>query len=290
MGNINNSILSKTFDLLNHIFLVLIALIMLYPFWYVLMFSLSDPAVSAINSYYILPRGFTLATYRYMLQNELIYMGYKNTIFVTFTGTLFALLFTLITAYPLSIGKLKGKGIILKIIFFTMLFEGGLIPKYLVVRSLGLIDSLWVLVILGSINVFNMLIMMKFLKGIPISLIESAKIDGYNDIAILFKIVVPLSGAMLSSIGLFYAVASWNSFLGAIIYISDRNKMVLQVVLRTLFMTDSLAEEAGVSTRISTPEHFRMATIIITLLPVLMIYPFIQKYFMKGVQLGSVKE
>jgi putative aldouronate transport system permease protein len=225
-----------------------------------------------------------------MLQNELIYMGYKNTIFVTFTGTLFALLFTLITAYPLSIGKLKGKGIILKIIFFTMLFEGGLIPKYLVVRSLGLIDSLWVLVILGSINVFNMLIMMKFLKGIPISLIESAKIDGYNDIAILFKIVVPLSGAMLSSIGLFYAVASWNSFLGAIIYISDRNKMVLQVVLRTLFMTDSLAEEAGVSTRISTPEHFRMATIIITLLPVLMIYPFIQKYFMKGVQLGSVKE
>ena len=121
-----------------------------------------------------------------------------------------------------------------------------------------------------------------------ISLIESAKIDGYNDIAILFKIVVPLSGAMLSSIALFYAVATWNSYLGALIYISDRKKMVLQVVIRSLFMSN-LLEEAGMESQISTPEHFRMSAIIITIFPVLLIYPYIQRYFIKGVQLGSIK-
>lgn len=288
MGTREGNILSRSFDTINHIILVIIAVIMIYPFWYVLMFSLSDPSKVALNCYYLWPQGFSLESYKYMFSNELIYTGYKNTIIITVLGSALAVVLTLLTAYPLAIANLKGKNMILKIIFFTMLFEGGMVPKYLVVRALGLVDSLWSLIILGSINVYYLLIMMKFLRGIPSSLIESAKIDGYNDIAILFKIVVPLSGAMLSSIALFYAVATWNSYLGALIYISDRKKMVLQVVIRSLFMSN-LLEEAGMESQISTPEHFRMSAIIITILPIILVYPYIQKYFIKGVQLGSVK-
>jgi len=282
-------IVDKGFNVFNHVFFVMVSIIMLYPFWYVLMFSISDPSKSALNSYYLLPQGFTLDTYRYMLKQTLIYTGYKNTIFVTVVGTAFSLFMTFITAYPLSQGKLKGKNIILKFIFFTMLFDGGMIPTYIVVRGLGLTNSLWSLIILGCINVFYLLIMIKFFKGIPSSLIESAKIDGYNDIGILFKIVLPLSGAALSSIALFYAVGHWNAFLGPIIYINDNDKMVLQVVLRSLFKQDTLGNETNISMQISSPEHFRMATIIITILPIVMAYPFIQKYFVKGVTLGSVK-
>lgn len=288
MANREGGVLSRSFDTINYFLLGITAVIMLYPFWYVLMFSLSEPSKTALNSYYLWPQGFSLESYKYMISYELIYTGFKNSVFVTVLGMILALLVTLLTAYPLAIGDLKGKNTILKIIFFTMLFSGGMIPKYLVVRSVGLLNSLWALIILGSLNVYYLLIMMKFLRGMPISLIESAKIDGYNDIAILFKIVVPLSGAMLSSIALFYAVATWNSYLGALIYITDRSKMVLQVAVRTLFMSN-LLEEAGIESAISTPEHFRMAAIVITIFPVLLIYPYIQRYFIKGVQLGSIK-
>lgn len=289
MGKMDGRVTDRIFNIFNYTFLVITAILMLYPFWYVLMFSLSEPAKQAVNSYYLWPQGFTLETYKYMLKHELIYTGYKNSVIITGASTVFSVFMTFITAYPLAQSDLKGKDTILKLIFFTMLFDGGMIPTYMVVRSLGLTDKLLALIILGCINVYYLLIMIKFIKGIPSSLMESARIDGCTDIGILFKIILPLSKAALASIALFYAVGNWNAFLGPIIYISDPKKMVLPVVIRTLFKTESMAQETNVDMYISTPEHFRMATIIITVLPMVMVYPFIQKYFMKGVTIGALK-
>lgn len=287
-NTIRGNLVDRAFVVFNYILLTVVALIMLYPIWYVLMYSLSEPTKMVFNNYYIIPSGFTLETYKFMIAQPLILTGFKNSIFVTGAGTVLAVLMTFITAYPLAQNELKGKNVILKLIFFTMLFEGGMIPKYMVVRMMGLTDSLWSLIILGCIQVYYLLIMIRFIRGIPQGLIDAAQIDGCNDVGILFKIILPLSKAALASIALFYAVGSWNSYLGAIIYISDNTKMVLQVVLRTLFKTESLAEQSGLNMT-STPEHFRMTTIIITALPMLIIYPFIQKYFIKGVTIGALK-
>ncbi len=272
-----------------YIFFIVLGLLMLYPLWYVLMFSLSDPERISLNNYYLVPDGFTLTTYKYVIQQPFISIGYKNSVFVTVVGTFLGLLLTVTTAYPLSREYLTGRKLFFGMMVFTMLFGGGLIPTYLIVRWAGLVNSLWALIIPSSIIVYYMLIMIKFFKGIPVSLIESAKIDGYDDISILFKIVLPLSGAVLASIGLFYAVTHWNAYLSATIYITDREKRVLQVVIRSMLKEESLAAEVGVTGLNVTPQTMKMAAIIITLLPILCVYPYLQKYFMKGVLLGSVK-
>lgn len=274
---------------LNYAFFVFLSLIMLYPLWYVLMFSLSAPNRSSINNYYLIPDGFSLVTYKYVLNEPSIIMGFKNSAFVTIIGTFLCLLMTAITAYPLSRDNLTGKRFFFNMMFFTMLFNGGLIPTYLVVRAVGLNDSLWALIIPASISVYNMLIMIKFFKNIPVSLIESAKIDGYSDISIFIKIVLPLSRAVLSSIGLFCAVALWNTYLSGVIYIVDTKKRVLMVIIRAMIEQESLAAQVGILDTYVTPQNLKMAAIIVTLLPIICVYPFLQKYFAKGVMLGSVK-
>ena len=280
----------RLFNALTYSLFIIIGIVMLYPFWYVLMFSFSDPAKSTLNNYFFLPVGFTLRTYEYMFRQTLIYTGLKNSAIVTLGGTALSLLLTVLTAYPLSKADLKGKRVFLSLFFFSMMFDGGMIPTYLVVRSLGMVNKLWALIVPGALSVFNLLIMIRFFRGIPVSLIETAKIDGYNDMAILFRIILPLSPAALASIGLFYAVAQWNSFVGGIIYINDMDKQVLQVILKTLFQKETLGKENHLLATISTPEHFRMAMAIITMLPILMVYPLLQRYFIAGVMLGSVKE
>lgn len=277
------------FDVLNYTLFVAIGAAMVYPLWYVLMFSLSDPTTPAFSSLYLLPQGFSTVAYRYILGQERIYAGFRNSLFVTVVGTVFNLFFTAITAYPLSRRELAGKRIVFGLIFFTMLFGGGMIPTYLVVRAFGLVGSLWSLIIPGLISVFNLLVMIKFFAAIPESLIESARIDGYNDVQIVFRIVLPLSAATLAAIGLFYAVRHWNEFFDAIIYINDRDKTVLQVILRGMFQEEGLGRETNVRLQIATPEHFRMATIIIVMVPILCVYPFLQRHFMKGVLVGAVK-
>lgn len=277
------------FDLLNYAFFVLIGVTMVYPFWYVLMFSVSDPTQAAVSSYYFRPQGFSLVAYRYILEQERIFTGFRNSVFVTVVGTVLNLVFTALTAYPLSRRELVGKRVIFGFIFFTMLFGGGMIPTFLVVRALGLVDKLWALIIPGLISVFNLLVMMKFFAAIPDSLIESAHIDGANDMAIVFRIVLPLSAATLAAIGLFYAVRHWNEFFDAIIYINKPEKTVLQVILRSMFQQEGLGRETNIKLKIATPEHFRMATIIIVMFPILCVYPFLQKHFMKGVLVGAVK-
>jgi putative aldouronate transport system permease protein len=246
----------------------------------------------ALSGYYLVPKGFTLNTYAYVLQQSFVRIGFRNSIFVTVVGTIISLFLTAITAYPLSREKLLGRKIVFGFMLFTMLFRGGIIPTYIVVRGVGMIDSLWALIIPQAISVFYMLIMIKFFKQIPQSLIDAARIDGYNDAQILFKIVIPVSTAVLATVALFYAVRRWNEYLPGVIYINSREKRVLQVVLRGMLQEamgrDSLATlgEAGETL---TPQTMRMASIIVTLLPILFVYPYLQKYFIKGVMLGAVK-
>ena len=184
---------------------------------------------------------------------------------------------------------MTGRKVLFNIIFFTMLFSGGMIPSFLIVYNIGLYDTLWALILVNLINVYNMIIMLKFFKGLPASLIESAKIDGYDDISIFFTIVIPLSKAVLASIGLFYAVSLWNMYASAILYTNSKEKTVIQVVVRRLIEDDQLAGDSGMVGAITTPETMKMALIIIANIPIICVYPFLQKHFMKGVMMGSVK-
>lgn len=278
------------FNVLNYLFFVVLGILMIYPFWYILMFSLSGSEKALINNYYFVPNEFSLKTYQFIFKQHSIFTGYQNSIFVTVVGTLINLLLTIITAYPLALAKkLPGKKIIFNMVLFTMIFSGGLIPSYLVVKSLKMVDTLWALIIPSAISVYYLLIMIKFFKGIPESLIESAKIDGYNDISILLKIVIPLSPAVIAALGLFYAVWHWNEFLAGIIYINDQEKQVLQVVLRSMLTEEGLGRSTGMTESLTTPQNLRMTAIIVTAAPILVVYPFLQKHFMKGIMLGSVK-
>lgn len=262
---------------------------MLYPFWYVFMYSLSDPGRTVINNLFLVPSHFTLNAYKYVLSQPLIYSAYRNTLFITLAGTAVNLLVTSFMAYALSMDRVTGKKIVLKLLIFSMLFSGGLIPTYLVVRQFGLIDSLWSLIIPNALSVYYTLIMIRFFRSIPASLLESAKIDGCNDIYILFRIVLPLSTAAITAIGLFYAVGHWNEYLTAILYINKAQKNPLQVILYNMLTENIQARQAGMTDDALTPQSLKMSAVIVALAPIMMVYPFLQKHFMKGVLLGSVK-
>ncbi len=278
---------TKIFYILNYMFFTLLVLVMVYPLWYMLMISLSSSTKMSANIYYLTPNGFTLKVYKQLLSDPLIFSGYKNSLIVTLMGTAISLFLTVTTAYPLSKNNLSGRKYIMSFIMFTMLFNGGMIPTFLVVRSFGLVNSLWALIFLGAISVYNTMVMIKFFKNIPVELIESAYIDGYNDIAVLIKIVLPLSKAVLAAIGLFYAVGKWNAFLPGLIYLNDVKKWPIQVILYSFLSSLNMIEESG--SLEATSEAYRMATAVIAVLPIVMVYPFLQKYFVKGIMLGSVK-
>ncbi|GMQ64414.1 carbohydrate ABC transporter permease [Vallitalea maricola] len=275
------------FTIFNYCFFVIIGILMFYPFWYVLMYSLSDPNKVTLTNYYFIPNGFTLNTYISAFKQDIIYSGLLNSIIVTVGATAISMFLSVLTAYPLSRENLKGRKGIFWFIMFTMLFNGGMIPTYLVVKEFGMIDSLWSLMLPKAIIVYNLLIIMKFFKNIPMGLIESAKIDGCSEVGILFKIILPLSTSVLATVGLFYAVYNWNAFLPGMMYLNDKTKWTLQVVLRD--MLDQTTANIDTDDVFTSPENFKMATVMISVVPILCVYPFLQKYFTKGVMLGSVK-
>ncbi|GMQ58754.1 carbohydrate ABC transporter permease [Vallitalea sediminicola] len=275
------------FTVFNYCFFIIIGILMFYPFWYVLMYSLSDPNKVTLTNYYFIPNGFTLGTYMSAFKQDIIYSGLFNSVLVTVGATLISMFLSVLTAYPLSRENLKGRKGIFWFIMFTMLFNGGMIPTYLVVKEFGMIDSLWSLMLPKAIIVYNLLIIMKFFKNIPMELIESAKIDGCSDVGILFKIILPLSTSVLATVGLFYAVYNWNAFLPGMMYLNDKAKWTLQVVLRD--MLDQTTANIDTDDVFTSPENFKMATVMISVVPILCVYPFLQKYFTKGVMLGSVK-
>ncbi|MDF2921866.1 MAG: transporter permease [Paenibacillaceae bacterium] len=275
------------------IYLTLLALmaICLFPFLYVLGVSFTSQAEAMRRSIVIIPEHITLAAYKEILGTKLIYSAYRVTLFVTAAGTLLNLAFTMLTAYPLARKSLKGRRFFLLYIVFTMLFSGGMIPQYLLVKELGMLNSVWSLMVPGLISAFNLLIVKGFFEQLPEAIDESARMDGAGELRILWSVVLPLSAPILATIGLFYAVGHWNSFFDAVLYIQDADKYPLQVVLRNILLGATALNNENIPDMQDAvnPISIQMAAVIVTTVPILLVYPFIQKHFAKGVLLGSVK-
>lgn len=267
----------------------------IYPFWHVLMYSVSNSKAAMSGGLFFFPREFNLLAYKMIFRTSQIFVAYRNTILRTIVGTTLSMVISILTAYPLSRKRLRGRSWLSMAFFFTMLFSGGMIPTYLVVQSYGLIDTFWALVIPLSLNAYNMFILRNYFKTVPDSLEESAFIDGANSFTILWKIILPVSTPALAAVTMFYGVNNWNAYLDGILYINSSNLEILQVYLRKLLAStgtlNSLSGISGLSDAVSlSEESMKMATIAVSILPVLFVYPFIQRYYTSGITAGAVKE
>lgn len=273
-----------------YILLFLFALACLLPFINVLASSFATPGEILTRPFILIPRTFTINAYKYILSTPTVMKSVGVSLFITVVGTFLSMLVTSLMAYGLSRTYLVGRRAINFMVVFTMLFSGGMIPGFLLVKNLGLMDSLWSLIIPSCVNAYNMIIMRNFFQGIPVSLEESAKIDGCSQIGIFFKIFLPLSLPSIATVSLFYAVNYWNTFQGAILYIRDANKWPIQILLRQVILVSSgLDADASAVDIVPPSQAIKNAVIVISTLPMLIIYPFVQKYFIKGATLGSVK-
>lgn len=275
-----------------YIILAIVVLVMLYPFAYVMSVSISDPAEVLAGKVTIFPKGFDLGAFKTMIDQPVFFAAYKNTIVYTALGTFFTLFFTAITAYPLSKDKFQMRSFISKVYIITMFFGGGIIPTYLAYKSLHLINTIWVMVLPGALSAWNIILMRSFFRTIPESLSESAYMDGATDPQILVKIILPLSKPIMATIGLFTAVGIWNGYFSALLYLNDTEKYPLQMILRSILVAATVnPSEKGAYAELthSATESLKMASIVITTLPIMCIYPFIQKYFVKGLMVGSIK-
>lgn len=288
--------MKKKYNIYDYLILILltaVSLVMLYPFWHELMYSFSDPVEAATGGMFLLPRGFNLKSYQSVLQNKSVWTGFKVSFLVTAAGTFFGTLVSAMLAYPLSKKDMPGRNLFIGMIFFTMLFGGGMIPNYLLVKQLKLIDTYGALILPGLLSAWNIFIMKNSFAGIPDSLEESARIDGANDLTVFFRIVLPLSKAVLATIALFTAVGFWNDYFSTVLYIVSKDHWSLQAVLREILSNAQTAMSAsGISVRAEeaiSSETVKAATVMVATVPILLVYPFIQKYFIKGVMIGSVK-
>ena len=294
-NKIKTSCGERIFDIFNFLFMVCMMIVMFYPMWHVLCASFSDAKLlSAHSGMLIWPKGYSLTAYRLMAKNPMILKGYANTLFILVFGLALNMVMTCLAAYILSRKNVMLNRPLTIIIVFTMYFSGGLIPSYLNINQLGLNDTLWAVIVPGAINTYNMIVMRTGFASVPTSLEEAAKIDGASNLRILWKIILPLSKATVSVICLYYAVAHWNSWFNAMIYLSTREKFPLQLILREILIqndTSSMvtAFDAGAGDASFVSETVKYAVIIVSVVPILCVYPFIQKYFTKGVMVGAVK-
>ena len=273
--------------------LILIAFSTLYPFWHVLMYSISDSRTAMSGGLFFLPRHFTIASYKMVLQTSQIYVAFLNTIFRTFVGVLLSLLISALTAFSLAHKQLKGRNFMSMLFFFTMLFTGGMIPTFLIVQSLGLIDTYWALILPNAMSAYNMFILRNYFQQLPVSLEESASIDGASPPLILFRIIMPVAKPALAAVAMFYGIVYWNDYLQCILYTNSTQLQVLQVYLRNLLASvgamDAIAGVSGGDTVMLTEETVKMTTIAISVIPILIVYPFLQRYYTKGITVGAVK-
>ena len=282
----------RIFDIFNVIFMFLLCIIMLYPFLYVIFASFSEPAKLMAHSGMLLsPQGLSLDAYESVLNNQRVWTGYKNTIIYVLFGTAFNIVMTVLCAYGLSRKGLMFTRVITIMIVFTMYFFGGMIPTYLVVRGLGLYNSRLALIIPGAINTFNMIIMRTAMAAVPDSLEESARLEGASHLQVLFKIMIPVTMPTIAVLILYYGVGHWNAWFNASIYLSDPAKQPLQLFLRQILITANMGDMAGSSSEDQAllAETIKYATIVVATVPILVLYPFLQKYFVKGVMVGSLK-
>lgn len=278
---------------LNHLFLIIIALLCLFPFYYVVVISISPETEVIRKGIVWFPEKIAWTAYTEMITGRHgLLQAYHITLFRTIVGTLLNLLLTFMTAYPLSKKMLPGRSGFILFIVFTMLFNGGLIPTFLVVQSMGLLDTVWALIIPGLIGTFYVIIMKSFFEQLPAEIEESAKIDGAGEVQTMIRIVFPLTLPVMATVGLFYAVYHWNSYFDAVMYLNDVRLNPLQVVLRNILLNVQMqnTEISQFSDGHKVSMHsVKMAAVVLTTVPILVVYPFIQKYFTKGVMLGSVK-
>lgn len=283
----------RLFDFVNVILLVGLSVVTLYPFLYVLIASFSDPAwVVAVRGLLWYPKGFTTEAYRLVFDNPAILTGYWNTIVYVSAGTALNILMTSLGAYGLSRQQVMWKNPIMFMIVFTMFFSGGLIPTYLLIGHLGMSDTRWALIVPTAMSAYNLIIMRTSFQAVPVSLEESARLDGANDFTILFRIVLPLSMPVVAVMILFYGVANWNSWFNALIYLRTRDLYPLQLILREILITnstDSMMTSVSGGDKAPVSETIKYATIIVATVPILLLYPFLQKYFVKGVMIGAIK-
>ncbi|AOV08609.1 carbohydrate ABC transporter permease [Sporosarcina ureilytica] len=289
---VDKSLSSRIFNLINTTLLTLIALITVLPFIHVIGSSFATGAEIAEKSFLIFPTKFTLSAYKYIFSTGTVMKAIFVSIFVTVVGTLWSMFLSTLTAYGLSRKDLVGRRYIMFFIIFTMLFNGGIIPTFVVVQKTGLLDSLAALIIPVSINVFNMIILKTFFQNLPAGLEESAKIDGAGDFGILFRIVIPCSLPAIATISLFYGVTYWNTYMHAILYLSDAAKWPVQVLLRQIVvLATGIAYDSAEYSDVPPPsQSVKMAVIVVATIPILLVYPFLQKHFAKGALLGSIKE
>lgn len=286
------SIGERLFDGINYLFLSVVIIVSAYPMLYIFNSSISDPnELLQSRSFMFWPEGFQLEAYKQVFHNPKIYSGYMNTLFYVIFGTAFNLLMTALAAYALSRGDLYGRRFMMKLITFTMFFGGGMIPTFLLVQNLGLVNNRLALILPAAISTFYFIIMKTNFESIPGEMIESAKLDGANDFIILFRIVLPVSKAILAVMTLYYAVDHWNDYMGPLLYLRHQDLYPIQIILRDILLSNSMeAMGPGADTGFAIGENIKYATIIISTIPIMLVYPFIQKYFVQGALIGAVKQ
>jgi putative aldouronate transport system permease protein len=288
------SIGENIFDSGNVLLLAVLSFLAVYPFIYTTVISFSTASAAMTPGLHLWPKEWSFLSYKMVFQNPDILTGYKNTLFRTIFGTISVLFMTAMVAYPLSRRELYGRKWFILGVLITMIFSGGVVPSYLLIKNLGLIDNRLVYILPGLISGFNVIIMKNFFQSIPESLGESARIDGASEFRILFQIYLPLSKPILATIGLWTAVAHWNAWFDALLYINSDSKQVMQIFLQRVVIANNteLIEKGLINPDIQqfTPETIKAATVIVTILPILILYPFLQKYFLKGIMLGGIKE
>ncbi|MFB9253140.1 carbohydrate ABC transporter permease [Sphaerisporangium melleum] len=280
----------RAFRWVNAVILTGVVIVTLYPFVNIVARSFSDEFAIRSGQVSIFPRGFTISTYQYVISDATFWTNYRNTVVYTVVATAISMVLTTCYAYVLSKRHLRGRRLLIGIAVFTMFFSGGLIPNYVLVTSLGLKDSIWAIVLPNAISVFNLLVMKTFFEGLPVELEEAAAIDGLSTYGILLRIVLPLSKAVLATMVLFYAVSFWNSWFTAFLYMSQNDLFPVTVFLRNLIAGATSGSSVGADAAdLTVATNIKSVTMVLTVLPILAVYPFVQRYFVSGVMLGAVK-
>ena len=295
--NINQGKGYRIFSVFNILLMILICLMIIFPLYYMLIVSISDGAAIMSGQVNFLPVGFSLRAYRAAFKDANFIKSYWNTVVITACGTTVNLLMTTLFAYPLSRSDLMGRKLLMKIAVFTMFFTGGMIPSYMLVNSLGMNNTYWALILPGAINVYNATIMRTFFEGIPMDMTEAAYVDGANDVRILWQVILPLSKPILFTLLLFYAVGHWNGFFSALLYLSDKSTYPIQMFVRSVvFSGDTLGmsmasynSSTEMGAEMLSEEGAKYAIILLSMVPILVVFPFVSRYFKSGVMIGAVK-
>jgi len=291
----NETIYSRIFDVFNVIFFAFLSITFLYPVLYIVSVSLSEAKAITEGRVFAWPVGWNLEAYQYIFKDNTTINAIKFTTILTILGVVCSLIATALLAYPLSRRNLKGGPLIMKLIVFTMYFSGGMIPTYMTIKIVGLFDTIWSLILPTLVDTFLLIILISFMRELPYELEEAAKVEGSSNFGIFLRVFLPLSVPSLATLTIFYAVQYWNTFMPALLYIQDREKMTLQVKLYQVLssFSDALDSSQLLNSQNDTvnvlPENVKGATVVVSVLPILVVYPMLQKYFIKGVAIGAIK-